>query len=109
MKYDKRRERSKKRTVFFIPEFLQTVQTVEKQGRYSMAKAVKEMRAGKDSRAFSSFGESISNTNIRFSFAKNPVKREAENGAFPNPRGAKRKENSFPNKKRILSVSFSVK
>ena len=109
MKYAKKRERSEKSNVFLIPDSRNTAQTVEKQGRYSMAKAVKATRAGKGSRRESSLEESISNVKVRFSLAKNPAKRDAENGAFPNPRGTKRKEKTVPNKKSMLSASSPVK
>ena len=74
-----------------------------------MEKAVKETRAGKESKAENSFGESISKINIRFSFAKNPEKRAAANGASAKPSGRKKNAVCCPKKTSKLSVTDSVK
>ena len=101
--------RRRKRIVCRFPASRCMTETAEKQGRYSMENAVKEMRAGMDNEAEISLRESIFKTKRRFSLAKNPTPRAAENGASAKPRGANKKEKSFPERNKRLSFSFSVK
>ena len=101
--------RRRSRAVFFAPASLKRVETAEKQGRYSMENAIKDIRAGSVSDAEISSCESISKTKSRFSFAKNPARRAAENGAFPNPRGKNKTESFSPRKYKRLFASTSVK
>ena len=99
--YAKRKERSAKWSVWRIPISRKTAQTAEKQGRYSMEKAVKETRAGNSNRENNSFFVNISKMNIRFSLAKNPAKSAVVKGGLAKPSGEKIQEKRF--------LSFAMK
>ena len=102
-------ESRKKRMVFRFPISRRMTETAEKQGRYSMENAVKEMRAGMDNEAEISPCESVFKTKRRFSLAKNPTPKAAENGVLAKPSGVNKKEESLPERNKRLSFSFSVK